>query len=278
MVMYGVAMSAPLPPNFRPDAFAGTAEYYARFRPPYPRALFDHLTARMTIAKADRFLDLAAGTGRVTLPLAPLFHDAIAVDLEPDMVAQGQKLAASTGITNISWKTGAAEDLAFAPGTFRLVTNGDAFHRIDQRLVSRRVHEWLVPGGVFAVIGSRIFFDGETDWEQTVRATVRKWVGTPANERSGAILTHEEGMARGVALLRNVGFVDVDNFDFTAAHTWSAEALIGYHFSTSFASRNALGANADAFAADMRAALGRLGKDAFEHEITFGYTFARKPD
>jgi len=266
-----------LPPNFRPDAFAGTAEYYARYRPPYPPVLFDDLITRAKFAKRDRFLDTACGTGRVTLPLAPLFQEVIAVDLEPEMIEEGKRQAARTGITNVDWRVGAAEDLAFAPQSLDLVTNGDAFHRIDQELVSRRVLDWLVPGGVFAVMGSRIFFEGETDWEEAVRSVLKKWVGQPANVRTGEIITHEEGLARGMALLENTGFSDVMSFDFTIPHTWSAEELVGLHFSTSFASRNALGANADAFAADMRAALGRLGKDAFRHEISFGYTFARKP-
>jgi SAM-dependent methyltransferase len=240
--------------------------------------MFDDLVARAKFAQRDRFLDTACGTGRVTLPLASLFKEAIAVDLEPEMVEAGKRQAARAGITNIVWRVGAAETLAFAPQSLDLVTNGDAFHRIDQALVSRRVLDWLVPSGVFAVMGSRVFFDGDADFEQAVSSTVRKWVGTPANERSGEILTHEEGLARGLALLRNAGFVDVENHDFTATHIWTAESLIGLHFSTSFASRKALGANADAFAADMRAALGRLGKDAFRHEISFGYTFARKPN
>jgi SAM-dependent methyltransferase len=270
-------MSSTLPPNFRPDAFSGAAEDYARFRPPYPRALFEHLIARVEPSKSDRLLDLAAGTGRVTLPLAPLFGDVIAVDVEPEMIAEGKKEAAKLGITNIGWSAGAAENVDFPRHTFRLVTNGDAFHRIDQVLVSRRVLDWLVPGGVFAVLGSRIFLDDSKELDRTVRSVVRKYVGTPANERSGQTITHEEGLARGLALLRDVGFAEVENFDFTVLHTWTADAIIGLHYSTSFASRKALGIRADAFAADMREALKGLGKDALRQEITFGYTFARRP-
>lgn len=268
-------MSNNLPLNYRSEAFAGTAEYYARFRPPYPRELFDDLIARATLSHADRLLDLAVGTGRVALPLAPLFAEVVAVDLEPEMIAEGKKGAARLGIANIAWRTGAAEELVFAENTFDLVTVGDAFHRVDQPRVARRVLNWLAPGGTFALIGSRIFFDGDSEWERTVTSTVRKWAGLPASDCSGETITPEEGLARELALLRNVGFADVANFDFTAVHTWTAESIVGYHFSTSFASRNVLGSSADAFAADMQRALTPLG-DEFRQQLSFGYIVGRK--
>ena len=48
--------------------FAGTAEYYARFRPPYPPALLDAIIDRFRLDESGRLLDLGCGTGEITVP------------------------------------------------------------------------------------------------------------------------------------------------------------------------------------------------------------------
>ena len=50
-----------LPPNMRPDAFAGLADDYARYRLPYPRALLEELMAEARLPAKPRLLDLACG-------------------------------------------------------------------------------------------------------------------------------------------------------------------------------------------------------------------------
>jgi trans-aconitate methyltransferase len=62
------------PANLLPGAFAGTATAYARYRPPYPRALLDDLLSRAAVAPNGRLLDLACGPGRVGLALAAEFE------------------------------------------------------------------------------------------------------------------------------------------------------------------------------------------------------------
>jgi SAM-dependent methyltransferase len=56
--------------RYRKDLFKGTAEYYDRFRPPYPSVLLDDLRARVPILGTGRLLDLACGTGQVAFSLA----------------------------------------------------------------------------------------------------------------------------------------------------------------------------------------------------------------
>jgi ubiquinone/menaquinone biosynthesis C-methylase UbiE len=80
------------------------ARCYRRYRPPFPHSLLDDLLARAGVSPSDRLLDLACGTGRVALALAPAFAAVDAVDLEPAMIAEGE----STGIGNVTWHTGNA--------------------------------------------------------------------------------------------------------------------------------------------------------------------------
>ena len=84
-----LAMSDPR--NVRSDAFVGTAEAYARWRPPYPVAMLDELLREAGIGPGARLLDLATGPGRIALALADRFAEVWALDLEPEMIAVGAR-------------------------------------------------------------------------------------------------------------------------------------------------------------------------------------------
>jgi len=63
---------------FRADLYRGTAQFYDRFRPPYPDTLFADLRARLPVTGRGRLLALACGTGQVAVPLAPHFVQPLA--------------------------------------------------------------------------------------------------------------------------------------------------------------------------------------------------------
>ncbi|HWA87864.1 MAG TPA: class I SAM-dependent methyltransferase, partial [Opitutus sp.] len=129
--------------NFPANAFAGTADYYLRYRTPYPDALVLDLVKRARVTGGGWLLDLACGPGRATLPLARSFAKVWANDLEPEMIAVGKAAAARNGVANVQWFTGRAEELAAPDGAFELVTIGAAFHRLDQPRVAALARRWL---------------------------------------------------------------------------------------------------------------------------------------
>src|SRR5262245_17538268 len=112
--------SVDMPANFRADAFAGTAEAYARFRTPYPPAMLDDLLVRASPERGG-LLDLATGPGRIALDLAPRFRRVVAVDLEPEMIAVAQRRAEGRGIRNVEWRVGRAEGVEAPPESFDLI-------------------------------------------------------------------------------------------------------------------------------------------------------------
>jgi SAM-dependent methyltransferase len=112
--------------------FAGTASYYARYRPPYPDALLADLRLRAATTGHGTLLDLACGPGRVAIPMAAHFGRVLAVDAEAEMVAVGTAAAQRRGAANVSWLIARAEDLRIARGSIELITIGEAFHRLDQ--------------------------------------------------------------------------------------------------------------------------------------------------
>jgi SAM-dependent methyltransferase len=268
------------PANLRPDAFAGAAVAYARYRPPYPKPLLDDLLARAAAPPGGMLLDLACGPGRVALDLAGAFESVWAVDLEPEMVEVGRHAAARRGVGNISWFVGRAEDLAAPPGSFDLITIGEAFHRLDQTLVARKAFDWLKPDGCLATMGGgEGFLAGGEPWRRTLAEVVRRWM---ARAFPGGWGVAAEGVDTGPGgqqrVLRAAGFIDVTDRSFDEPRDWTIDEIIGYLQSMSVCSRKALEGDFDAFEAELRAALGDPDPaTAFHETMTWGYTLARKP-
>jgi len=88
-------------PEFPKDAYVGTARYYAKYRVPYPKVMMDDLIDRAGVKTGSRLLDLACGPGRVSIPLAASFESILSVDIEPEMIEMGEKIAIGKGVTNI---------------------------------------------------------------------------------------------------------------------------------------------------------------------------------
>jgi len=275
------------PANIRPDAFAGTAEAYARWRPPYPTAMLDELLRGARVGPNGRLLDLATGPGRIALALAPSFAEVWAQDLEPEMVAVARAAAECRGIGNISWFVGSAEHFDAPEGHFDLITIGEAFHRVDQQVVAAKARRWLKPGGAFVTLGGFSVIggyqggqDGARPWQIAVGELTRRFTAKAfptgwAVTRAGV----EPGGAAAIRAVETAGLALVADRDFTEPHAFSFEAILGYLHSTSVASRQRLGDDADAFAAELKATLAPFaGPDGLiREEMSFGYTLFRNP-
>ena len=268
-----------IPPDFPADAFAGTATYYAKYRPPYPPALIADLLQRAQIAPSGRLLDLASGPGRIAIPLAGHFREVWAVDLEPEMIAVGEQEARQRGATNIRWITGKAEELVAEPDSFDSITIGDAFHRLDQQLIAARCRQWLRPDCCLAILGCSIVTNGTAPWQRAVADTVRHWrnLSLPEGKPSGAPRPGK-GVDHNAAVLRDAGFAEVAGYGFAHPHEWTIETIIGHLYSTSHCSQRLLGKNAPAFERDLEQALLKCDPSGRYHQdMDCGYTLGRKP-
>ena len=89
----------------------------------------------------------------LTVRLCHLFGQAVGLDPDADMLAEGCRAAREERIMNIRWVQGVAEDLpAAAPRPYRLVTFGQSFHWTDEQRVAETVYDLLEPGGALALI------------------------------------------------------------------------------------------------------------------------------
>jgi SAM-dependent methyltransferase len=266
-------------PSFPADAFAGTAGYYVRYRVPYPGRLLGDLIRRSGVSGGGRLFDLACGPGRLALSLAPSFRETWAVDLEPEMIEAGRLEAARRGVEDIKWIDGRAEDLGAPGASFDLVTIGEAFHRLDQRLVAAQVLGWLKPGCCVAILGCYTILSEREPWQRIVGDCVRRWA-TPGSGNGGVSGPRVPGSGpeHGERVLRDAGFVEVASHAFVEPHEWTIETILGYLYSTSACSRRRLGANADAFESDLRSGLLACDPGGLYREPTqWGYTIGRKP-
>lgn len=122
--------------------FRGSAWFYAEYRYRPSEAFARLLAGELGWTAADRVLDLGAGPAHLSLLLAPLVGEVVAMDPEPDMIEEGRRRAAAAGVDNVSFVTGGSEDVSPELGRFAAVTMSQSFHRMpDQDGVLRKLDE-----------------------------------------------------------------------------------------------------------------------------------------
>jgi SAM-dependent methyltransferase len=96
----------------------------------FATAGLDWIVAQLAPEPGDQVLDVAAGAGHVGRALAPHVRSVAAIDLTPEMLEQGQRLAAAEGLRNISFQLGNATALPWLDGQFDLVACRFTVHQV----------------------------------------------------------------------------------------------------------------------------------------------------
>lgn len=244
------------------DLFAGTAEYYARYRMDYPDAVYAELERAFPSDGRGVLLDLGTGTGLIALHLAGRFERVVALDVSAEMVATARRIVAERGETNIEVRVLAAEEIAAIDGTaaggpYRLVTLGSAFHWMDQpRVLDLAYDRTETGGGVFItalpgfITPDNVHVDDHL--AGTIMEAVRKHLGERRRAGSGFYGTHPRPWE---AYLSESRYVEIEQGHYRFSVEWDIDGVVGLLYSTSFANRRILGDRVEAFEADLRAAL-----------------------
>ena len=103
--------------------------------------------ARLALPAGSRVLDIACGTGNLTVPLARAGCVATGVDIAPNLLAQARERAAAEGLA-IAFDEGDAEQLPYEDASFdAVVTMFGAMFAPRPELVAREMARVLKPGG-----------------------------------------------------------------------------------------------------------------------------------
>ncbi|WP_067665821.1 class I SAM-dependent methyltransferase [Nocardia miyunensis] len=243
--------------------FRSTAPYYARYRSGYPPEFFDHLVTRFSLDGTQQVLDLGCGTGQIALPLATHVRHVLAVDPEPSMLAEGQRLARDSDIDDVDWIVGDSYRLSELDlPDLTLVTMGAAFHWMDRSAILRDLDRRVLPTGAVVVVSGGI---PETltppPWIDTITAIRTKYLGPQRRAGSSTYSHPDEGH---VDVLRRSPFSHVETVEWTWTLERDLDSLIGLQFSYSFS------APAQFDNEEQRAAFERDLRDALTEQFPSG--------
>jgi len=171
----------------------------------------------------DACADLGAGTGFVTLALAPLVESVLAVDISPGMARHLAGRAASAGLRNVRTQVIDLRELRMPDASVDLIVSSYALHHLtnaDKRALATAAAGWLRPGGRI-VIADMMFGRGGSPRDRVI---IRQKVAALAARgpggwwriarnivRYGLRTGHEHPATPGFwqAALRDSGFSDV---------------------------------------------------------------------
>ncbi|MGW1006450.1 class I SAM-dependent methyltransferase [Streptomyces sp. NPDC002520] len=260
------------------NAFSGTASYYRRFRPVIPEELARLLDEAAPETSPRRLLDIGTGPGTVAYALMPYFDDVFAIDADAAMLAEAEGVLRPClpPTHRLRLWHGLAEDFA-PPGGWlpQLVTCGRVFHWLDQPRLLERLDEYVAPDGAVAVFSDRSLWTAGSTWQRAARDVVQEFLGEERRAGDGTFGSpgppYEE-------VLRSSAFSDVTSTVIPVRRLWTITQVIGYLYSTSFASPRLFGNDRRAFEAGLTERLTPLTDDGhLLEDNAFTVLTARRP-
>ncbi len=134
----------------RSASFGRRADAYDQVRPPYPGAAIELLVEALDLGPSARVVDLAAGTGKLTGPLAARFPGVTAV--EP---SDGMRTLLRRSLPGVETLPGTAESIPLPDRGVDAVFVAEAFHWFDRERAVAEIGRVLVPGGGLALLWNR---------------------------------------------------------------------------------------------------------------------------
>ncbi|RBO88494.1 MULTISPECIES: class I SAM-dependent methyltransferase [Nocardia] len=257
--------------------FTGTVEYYRKYRPGIPESVAVLLDQAVPQRKPRRLLDVGTGTGLVVEALLGRFDDIIAIDNDPDMLAAAEAaLRPQLPVgTTLALSAIEAEDF-MPPDDWKadLVTICRAFHWIDQEVMLQRLDSQVAPDGAVAIFGDSSFWAAGSPWKSAVRSVVKDFLGDERRAGDGTFKHHDRPYSE---IMRESPFSHVEEFTVPVHRTWSAESILGYLYSTSFAAPHLFGGRLSEFEQAVRQQLAKFSSDdSFPEDNEFVIRIGRR--
>ena len=196
--------------NFK-DHFSSHAEIYARYRPDYPRALFEFLGGLNE--NRQMVWDCATGSGQAAVVLAEYFERVIATD------ASAGQIENAIPNPKVEYRVAPAEESGLKDGSVQLVTVAQALHWFDHQAFFKEVKRVTTPNGYFAA-----WSYGLTYIEPAIDEIVNHFY----NDIVGPYWPEERHFIEEKYETIPFPFEKLDTPDFTMEKEWTADDLLSY--------------------------------------------------
>jgi SAM-dependent methyltransferase len=199
------------------STFDQAAQRYQGARPEYPEELFNRLMDVTGLRRGDRVLEVGAGPGKATLPLARRGLRITAIEPGPALAAETRKNLSGYPVDVVVTRF---EDWAGPPGEFAAVVAATAWHWVDPRLRYRCAARALRPSGYLVVWGAQHVFpiDGDPFFAELQEVYDAIGETLPKEERWPAPGELAEQSAE-IEASGQFDMVAVDHFDWTVDYT-----------------------------------------------------------
>jgi len=136
-----------------PEAWDAIAAGYDRYVAPQEVALANEALRLVGLRRGERFLDVAAGTGGLSLPAARLGADVVATDWSPAMIEQFEARVRDEGLVNAEGRVMDCHALDFSDNSFDVTGSQFGVMLVpDQPRALREMVRVTKPGGRMLVI------------------------------------------------------------------------------------------------------------------------------
>lgn len=159
----------------RAGSFGQVADPYERLRPEYPAKLFDDVLAAAGTRTTAGTLEVGAGGGRATLPLAHRGVDVVA--LEPSAAMADilrARLHAETPSGRVTIRQHRFDDLVAADGPFGVVVAAQSFHWADPSTRWPRLASLLTADGMAFIFWNEWAIDPQSHDVEAIHAVYQQ--------------------------------------------------------------------------------------------------------
>ncbi len=199
--------------------FGRIARVYARFRPPFPKVLFERLYEVGVGAAGQKILDLGTGTGALSRKLAEQSCLVTGLDKSGPLIQQAMRMTGEESLA-IRFIQATAEDTGLPDASFGAVTASQAWHWFDGTRAAKEAMRVLKPEGTLAIIA----YDWVPSSGSVAEATEELILNyNPTWMLGGGTGLHPVWMRD----LVEAGFQDIESFSFDVEVPFSREAWRG---------------------------------------------------
>ncbi|MEV5955741.1 class I SAM-dependent methyltransferase [Streptomyces sp. NPDC051987] len=155
------------------DVFDQAPERYERARPRYPASLVEEVVRATGAGPGVRVLEIAPGTGKLTVDLAGSGCAITAVEIGPRMAAVARRRLAAFPAVEVV--VAAFEEWGPPPEPFDAVVCATAFHWLDPAVRTPKAARSLRPGGLLGVVATHHVAGGSEEFFAEVQQCYERW-------------------------------------------------------------------------------------------------------